>query len=166
MIFLFLPSMAMVAHVFIRAAISIIVYERARTPIRALIFGIVVKLRFSSEILPVMRKDALISLMIRLVVRAPNRFKMEHIKIWIFGKLIYKLDWYFRFWMSKWTKVSILAFDYFAFKSWNVGSAKFGFIFIRMVKLFDPIMSFLTRVSIFAFFVFENEVTHFRLIGS
>jgi len=73
--------MAMVAHVFIRAAISIIVYERARTPIRALIFGIVVKLRFSSEILPVMRKDALISLMIRLVVRAPNRFKMEHIKI-------------------------------------------------------------------------------------
>lgn len=89
MIFLFFPSMATQAVIFIMASILIIIDEGSGSPIHTLLFAIVIELRFSSVVLPIMRVDTQISLMVNFVVRAPNGFKMKHVEINIFFKSVY-----------------------------------------------------------------------------
>ncbi len=88
MIFLFLPTMAVWTSIFIRTTIFIVIDMVFRTPVAALILVIQIDLRFSPKILPIVRIDALVSLMICLIIGAPYCFEMEHIKVRIFFKLI------------------------------------------------------------------------------
>jgi hypothetical protein len=48
----------------------------------------------------------------------------------------------------------------------DVRGAKFGFIFVRVVKFLNSIMCFLTYISSLAFPSFQHLVTHFRLVNS
>ena len=162
MIFLFFPSMALKTSVFIRTAVLIVIYKRSWTPIRALVFRVYVKLRFSSEILPVVCKNTLISLMICFIIRAPNCFEMKHIEIRVHLKLIYQLDWNFSFWVSERAKISILAFTCPV----NIWSAKLCLIFVRMIELFNSVMCFMTTISFGTFPASRNMITYLRLIRS
>lgn len=88
MILLFFPAMTVRAFVFIRTTISVTVNKGSASPVWTLILIIDIELSLSSKVLPVMCKNALISLMVVLIVRAPNSFKVEHIKVDILFKLI------------------------------------------------------------------------------
>lgn len=160
MVFLFFPAMGQIAMVFIGATISVVIDKRPRTPIAALFFRIIIKLRFSSEILPIMWENALISLMICLIVRTPNSFKMKHIKVRILFKSINEFYWNLSCWVGKWAVLSIFAFS----SPINIRRAKFGFVFIRMIEFFDPIMRFRASFSIRAFFTFYSIRAHFGLV--
>lgn len=160
MVFLFFPSMAMYAFIFMGATIFIVVYERSWTPVWALVFRVYIKLWLSSKILPVMSKHTLITLMIIFIVGTPHCFKMKHVKVWILFKFINQFYWYLCIWMGKWTEVTILTFS----RAINVWRTKFSFIFIRMIKFFYSVMSFLANFSIGTLLSFYSKTTHFWLI--
>lgn len=160
MILLLFPTMTVIAIIFIGAAISIVIDEWSRTPFVALILGVIIKLRFSSEVLPIMWKYTLVSLMICFIIRTPNCFKMKHIEIWIFDKFVYKLYWDFRGWMCKWAILTIFTFSSVV----NIGWTKFRFIFIRMIKLLDSIMRFLTSITVWTFLSSDSERADFWLV--
>jgi hypothetical protein len=56
--------------------------------LRTLVFFIIVDMRFSSEILPIMSVDTGISCVLSITVRAPYGLEMEHVKVRIFLKFI------------------------------------------------------------------------------
>lgn len=160
MVFLFFPAMTLHAPIFILASIFVTTNEWPRSPIGALVFGVLVKLGLSSEVLPVMCINTYVTLMLTFVIGTPYRFEMEHIEIYILLKLIYELHWDFSFWMGKWTVFSILTFTC----AINIWWAKLGFILIRMVEFFNSIMSLLACVTIRTILTFSSKLTHFRLV--
>jgi hypothetical protein len=83
-----LPSMRMIASVFILAAISIVTNVLLRPPVTALLLCVIIQLGFPSKILPIVSIDTLISLMLVLIVRAPDSLKMKHVEICILWKLV------------------------------------------------------------------------------
>lgn len=161
-ILLFLPSMTLKASVFILAAIFVAADKLSRSPIRTLLFRVLIKLRLSPKVLPVVCIHTNISLMLTFIVRAPYWLEMEHIEVYVFGKLINEFHWNFCFWMSEWAIFSILAFII----TINIGWAKFSFVFVWMVELFYSVMSLLTCISIWAFLSFNCKLTHFWLVYS
>lgn len=92
MILKLLPPMRMIASVFALAAISIVTNVFLRSPVTALLLCVIVQLGFPSKILPIMCIDTLITLMLGLVVRAPNSLKVKNVEICIHGELVDKLD--------------------------------------------------------------------------
>ena len=162
MIFLLLPSMAVLAFVLVWTSILVVVDKRSWTPIWALIFWVDIKLRLSSEILPIVSKHTLVSLMIIFIVRTPNSFEVKHVKVWVFFELVYQFNWYLRLRMSERAEVPILAFP----SSINVRRAEFGFILIRVIKFLYSIVSFLAIVPIHAFFTLCCIVAHLGLVRS
>ena len=54
-----------------------------RLPIGALFFVVLVQLRLSSEVLPIVGVHAFIPLVVGLVVRAPNSLEVEQIEVLI-----------------------------------------------------------------------------------
>lgn len=81
MILLLFPTMTLQASVLVWTAIFVVIDKLTRAPIRTLIFMVVVKLRLPPEVLPVVRKDTLVSLVIVLVVWAPNSLEVKHVEI-------------------------------------------------------------------------------------
>ena len=92
MIFLFFPTMALLASILIWTSVLVIVNELSRAPIQTLVFRVYIKLWFSPKILPVMCKNTLIPLMIILIIGTPHCFEMKHVEIRVFFKLINKLN--------------------------------------------------------------------------
>lgn len=160
MIFLLFPAMTMNAMILIWTPFPIIVDIGSWTPIIALIFRVVIKLRLPSEILPVMRVDTLIPEVVSFVVRTPYGFEMKHVKIRILFKFIYQLYWNFGFWMSERAIFTIFTFT----SAINIGWTKLCFIFIWMIKFFYPIVRLLTSISVGAFLAFQNTLAHLRLV--
>lgn len=80
-ILLLLPAMALVALIFIRAAILVLVDELPRSPIGALVSLIDIELRLPSEVLPVVSVDALVSLVIVFVIGTPHSLEVKHVEI-------------------------------------------------------------------------------------
>lgn len=81
MVLLLFPSVTLHASVFVWAAVFIIINKLSGSPIGTLIFRIDIKLRLSPKILPIMGEYALISLMVVLIVRAPDSLEMKHVEI-------------------------------------------------------------------------------------
>ena len=82
MVFLLLPTMSTFTSILVLAAIySVVLDEGFHLPVRALLFIIIVKVRFSAVILPIVSVDAGISWMGSVTVRTPYCFKMEHVEI-------------------------------------------------------------------------------------
>jgi hypothetical protein len=101
MIFLLLPPMTVSTFILIGTTVFITTNEGSRTPVGTLLLSILVNLRFSPEILPIMGKHTNIPLMLSLVIGAPHSFKMEHIEVDIILQLINQLYRYFSFRMSE-----------------------------------------------------------------
>ena len=81
MIFLFLPPVAVRASILIRAAILVVVDDILRAPIPALLLHVQIYLGFSSEVLPVVCKNTLVSLMVSFVIRAPDCLEVKNVKV-------------------------------------------------------------------------------------
>lgn len=162
MILLFLPSMGVVTKIFVRTSIPVVINKGSRSPIRALFLYIIVKLWFSSEILPIVRINTLISLMIGFIVGAPDSLKMKHIEIRIFLESVYQFHWYFTLWVGERAKLSIFTIT----SSFNIRCTEFSFVLIRMIEFFNPVMWFLAVISIRTFFSFYSKATHLWLIWS
>ena len=81
MILLFLPPMTVRASIFIRAAVLVVVDMILLAQIAALLFIVQIDLGLSSEIMPVVCKNTLISLVVGFVARTPYRFEVENVKV-------------------------------------------------------------------------------------
>ena len=73
--------MAVGASILVRAAILVVIDEILRSPIPTLLVRVKIDLGLPSEILPVMCENTLISLVVGFVVRAPDRFEVENVKV-------------------------------------------------------------------------------------
>lgn len=160
MIFLFLPTMALHASILILAPIFVTRYELSWSPVRTLFFWILIQLRLSSEILPIVSIHTDISQMFAFIVGTPNWFEMKHIEVDVFLKLVYQFNWYFSLRMGKWTILTILTF----IRTINIGGAKLGLVFVRVIEFFNSVMSFLALLSFMAFFAFSGKMAHFGLV--
>jgi hypothetical protein len=162
MVLLLFPSMAQLTSVFVLAPIFVATDELARTPIRTLVFSVLVELGFPSKILPIMSIDAYITLMLTFVIGTPDRFEMKHVKVNVAMKLVDQFNRNLRLRMCKRAVLTILAL----ISSIDVGGAKLCLIFVRMVKFFHPIMSLLAIITIRAFLAFGSIRAHFTLVLS
>ena len=108
--FLFLPSMAEGAFVFILTSIFIRCDEILSVPVDAHVFWVGKNWWFSSIVLPVMSINTYISFMVILSVRTPNSLKMEQVEIHIRLKFFNQLYWKVILSMSKRTEFTIFAF--------------------------------------------------------
>ena len=160
MIFLLFPAMTVHTVIFIWATFAVVIYIWSGSPIVALVLWVIIKLRFSSKILPIMWKYALVSKMVSFIIRAPHSFEMEHVEIWILHKFINKLNRYFWLRVCKRAILSILTLPSCIYIRW----AKFSLVFIRMIKFLNSIMWFLTCFPVLTFLALENLLTYLRLI--
>jgi len=80
-VFLFLPAVGVLTAVLLSTPISISLYEILSLPIRTLLFLILVEVRLSPEVLPIVGVDALIPRVRRVRVGAPHRLEVEHIEV-------------------------------------------------------------------------------------
>lgn len=103
-----LPPMSMFTSVFRLAPVIIRLNKVFGLPIWALIFIVIELLWFPSEILPIMCVHALLSIMLSVRQGAPNSFEMKHVEVWVFSKLVEKVDSYFLFRMSECAHISIV----------------------------------------------------------
>ena len=92
MILLLLPTVALLAPVLVGTSIFVVVYELAGSPVEALILRVYVELGLSSEVLPIMRVDTLVPLMIVFIVGTPNSLEVEHVEVRVLLQLINELD--------------------------------------------------------------------------
>lgn len=81
MIFLFLPPVAVGASIFVGATVLVVVNVILGPPIAALLLRVEIYLGFSSEILPVVCKNTLVSLVVSFIVRAPDCLEVENVKV-------------------------------------------------------------------------------------
>ncbi len=149
MVFLFFPPMRVFAPVLMFAAVSIGWNKVLCFPIWALVFFIVINMRFSSEILPVVGIYTSVSRMRSITVRTPYCLKMEHVEILIFLKLIKKIYSNFGFRVRKSTHVPIVA----TFNLSRVSLTKLNFIFFRMIELLYSIVRSRASVTIRALLI-------------
>ena len=87
-----------------------------------------------------------VSLVVLVAERAPNSLEMEHIKIGIFVHLLKYINRKLILVVSKSAHVPILAIINFLW----IGLAKFGFVFFRMVKIFNSIVAHYAFVTVLA----------------
>lgn len=73
--------MTVVTFVFVGASILVSADKGAGAPIGALVFGVLVQLGLSPEVLPVVGKDTDIPLVLGLIVGAPHCLEVEHVKV-------------------------------------------------------------------------------------
>jgi hypothetical protein len=114
MIFLFFPSMRILASVFVSATISIGLNKIFRFPLGAILSLIFEDMRLSSKILPVVSIHASISSMRCITIRTPDGLEMKHVKVspsfvWARSKFVEKINSDLLFRMSKGTHVTIVA---------------------------------------------------------
>jgi len=159
---LFFPTMTKWTSILKIAAILIRSNKVFSMPIFAHFMRICKYRRFSSIILPIMSVNAHISFMVILPIRTPNCFEMENIKVHIRLKLLYQLNWQFSLIMSKGTEFTIFAFS----RTTEIGGTELRFVFVRMIKLFNSIMRFITAFSICTFLVMIDVPALFWLIKS
>ena len=81
MIFLFLPPMAVGAPILVRAAVLVVFDLILRAPVPALLLVVQIHLGFPSEVLPIVREYALVSLVVSFIVRAPHCLEVEDVKV-------------------------------------------------------------------------------------
>ena len=87
MIFLLFPSVRKLASILVLTPICIRLNKVLSFPLRALLFFVVEKMRFSSKVLPIMSVYTSISRVIGVTIWAPYSLEVEHVKVRIFLKL-------------------------------------------------------------------------------
>jgi hypothetical protein len=87
-VFLFLPAVTAPAAVLQLAAILIRLCIFFRFPGLALVFAIIEQVRFSAEILPVVRINTRVSLMVFVTEGTPDRLEVKHIEVCVVLHLV------------------------------------------------------------------------------
>ena len=159
--FLLLPTMAETAFKLIWTALTITCDNISGRPVGAQFFGIREYLRFSPEILPIVRINANVPLMIILVIRTPNCFEMVQVEIGITSEIFNQFNSDFFTWMSERAELSIFTFVSCA---GVIRRAEFGLVFVRMVKLFNTVMREWTLFSVCALLLGHERLAPFRLV--
>jgi len=154
--------MWMIASIFILTAISIILNSFLWSPVPTLLFSIVIELRLSPKILPVVGIDTLVTLVIFLIIRAPYSLKMKHIEIRIFWKLVDELYRNFWLWMCERAIVTILTINSFL----NEWSTELCLILVRVIEFLNLIVSLFAFIAFWALTLFSNILAFFWLIWS
>lgn len=114
---------------------------------------------FATKILPVVSVYTDVSLVVLVAERAPNSLEMEHIKIGIFVHLLKNINRKLILVVSKSAHVPILAIINFFW----ISLAKFGFVFFRMVEIFNSIVAHYAFVTVLAItLVIQGIWTKFR----
>lgn len=157
MILKFFPSVTFVAVVLVFAAIFILGDKIVGFPVLACYLIVLILVRLSPVILPVVGVDALAAIMGKIVERAPDCFVVEDEEIVIEFVVVNQLDGDVIFWMRERAVGSIF--------TWSTIFGKLStilcLIFIRRIKLFYLIMSlgtFITKWTIFS--ILLSKLTH------
>lgn len=98
--------------------------------------------------------------MLSKIERAPDSFEVEHIKVIIIFQIVNQFDYNVVLWVCKWTKYSIFTW----INVIRVESAKFSFIFFRLVELLHTIMRKLAIIAIRAYIIFLYVLTQITTI--
>lgn len=133
---LLLPAVAAAATVLQLAAILVCLGVLLCLPILALVFTVQVYVRLSSEVLPVVRVDAYVTLMFLVTKWTPHSLEVKHIEICILLHHFQNVNGEFTFSVGKRTKITVVAAVYTV----REGLTKFSLIFFGVVKIFNAIM--------------------------
>jgi hypothetical protein len=119
-----------------------------------------VNMRFAPEILPVVRVNTYVSLMLLLTIGTPNCFKMENIKVSILFHLMKNIDRKFTFMMSESAHFPVVT----TCDPVGIELAIFCFILLGMVKVFYKIVCFYALIFQLAFSFADDVLTKFRYV--
>lgn len=135
--------------------------ESAAFPVRTCNILIIVILRFTPVILPIMCKRASRFIM-TCIIRTPNSFKMVNIKLSVSGNFVNQVNFDVLIIMCKTTKLSIIAI----LKLIWIKSTKFSFIFFRMIQLLNSIMRKQAQIILLACFLILTHIKSISLLPS
>jgi len=147
--------MALITIVFVGATILIVHNKVGGFPILARGWVIVVMMRFSSVILPVVSINAKGFVVLSKVEGAPDSFIVEHIEIIIVVIIMNEINDNVDFRMSERAEWTIFAL----FEIVRVEGAEFSFIFFRAVQLFDSAVGLHAFVTMWANLISFNILT-------
>ena len=143
MILLLFPSMTELASVLILAAVWIWSNEIFYFPIVAKNLLIIINMRFSSKILPIVRINTRLLIMI-IAPWAPCSFKVKYVEIWILRlHLVEQINCNFIFWMCECAHLPIFTTLHVIW----IRLTKLALIFLRMVEFLHSIVCFETLLS-------------------
>jgi hypothetical protein len=154
MILLLFPSMRELASVLVFATIRICLNEMFSLPLRTLFSLIIKHMRFSPEILPVMRIDACISGMLGIRIGTPYCLKVKNVEICrmlviltVGRKFVQQVHSDLLFGMCECAHITIVA----RLDSPRVTLAELDLVLFRVIKLFHSVVRFGATVSHIAF---------------
>jgi hypothetical protein len=157
-VLLLFPAVAVSASVLVQAAVTVCSDEVFYLPILTEVFFIVVKLGFSSQVLPVVCVDTVFFVVI-LAPWTPGGFEVENVEIGVFRlHLVEEVDGDFVLGVSKSTHLSVLTILHLV----GVCLAKFTFVFLGVVELFDSVVSFETGFAIRNALIVRCSTCNFR----
>lgn len=145
--FLLLPAVTTAATVLKLAAVLVCLCILLRLPKLALLFSILVDVRLSSEVLPVVCVNAFFALMILVRKWTPHCFKVKHIEISILFHLLNHIHGKLTFTVRESAKFAIVAAVY----AIGISLTEFCFVFFWVVEILNAIMRKRTTFSYLAF---------------
>lgn len=161
-VLLLLPAVALQALVLVLTAILVLVDELPGAPVRALVSGVDVELGLAAEVLPVVREDALVSLVVVLVVGTPHCLEVEHVEIRVQVEAVNQLHRDLSLRVRERAVLPVLALA----RPVNIGGAKLCLVLVWVVEFFDAVVRLLAGVAFGAVSPFDDVSAHLRLIGA
>ena len=151
------PSVAHPAAILKRTTVFIVFGILFAEPDRTLLRQVFVNIWFSSEILPIVSVNALVSGVGLVTKRTPNSFVVEHKKVHVFFHLLKQVYCEFIFMVRERAHISILT----AVDSVRVSLTEFGFVLFWVIKVLDSVVTTETGVTLLTLAVFEKVWTQF-----
>jgi hypothetical protein len=137
-VFLFFPTVGILASVFVFAALVISLNKILGLPVRTLVLLVFEGVRLPSEVLPVVSVNAVVSCVICITIRTPDSLEMEYVKISVLFEFIQQIDSDLFFRVSKSAHISIVAVLYFI----RICLTKLDFVLFRMVEFLHSVVGF------------------------
>ena len=161
-VFAFFPAMTVFAAQSILASILIVYNRPLGIPLLARNTWIDDQLGLAPEVLPVVSVDTRCSLVgfIPLRVRAPYCLVVKHIKVSILLEFFNQVNRDLRLRVREGAVLSVFANTILFSKTWT----KLSFVFVRMVKLFNPCVAISAIFPLGATFLFSHKGAEFGFV--
>lgn len=171
MILLFFPSMRGLAHILQLAPIYVSSNKIIRLPTIAHLWLVSEYWWLPPVILPIMSIHAHLPVVVIVSVRAPDSLEVIHVEVHVNLVVFNQLNRQLFSSMSERAKLTVFASLLICSgRSWTfwreVEWTELGFILIRMVKLFNSVVSQITSISLVAVSSSFSVLTNLRLVGS
>lgn len=121
---------------------------------------IIVLFQRPSEILPIVCIQTGCSIVLHKIIGTPYGFEVKNEKIVVFFVVVNKVYFYIFFRVRKGAKISILTVLDFV----GIFSAKFSFVFIFVVQLFDFVVALIAIITFWAFLILLYRIAHFSTV--